>query len=255
MRPLSLTPHGPSLGGATPLVCVPIVAADASEALHQAQQICTHQPAPDVVELRADALPPPSIVGIPQLLQQLHTILGDIPILFTHRRVEEGGLGRWAEDERIASILSAIHSGHVALADIELATATPLRERIITASKAAEIGIVVSAHDFTATPDDAALAAIFAALIASGGDAAKYAATPTTPADALRLLRVTAQVATVAAIPLISMAMGAAGTITRLAGPFFGSALTFATIGATSAPGQMPIALVRDYWRHAGLRD
>ena len=254
MQVYSLSPHGPSLGGAMPLACVPIVAADATEALRQAQQIRAHHPAPDVVELRADALPQASMVGIPQLLQQLHGQLIDIPLLFTNRRVEEGGLGQWTEEARVASILGAIHSGYVTLADVELATVPAWRGAILAAGQAAGIGIMVSAHDFSATPDEVALRATFAALIASGGVAAKYVVTATTPTDALRLLAVTAQVAADAAVPLISIAMGSAGTITRLAGPFFGSALTFATINVISAVGQMPLTLVRDYWRQAGLR-
>jgi 3-dehydroquinate dehydratase-1 len=45
--------------------------------------------------------------------------------------------------------------------------------------------------------------------------------------------------------PLISMSMGSLGSISRIAGENFGSAVTFATVGAASAPGQFPIRELR----------
>ena len=47
------------------------------------------------------------------------------------------------------------------------------------------------------------------------------------------------------AIPLITMSMGTLGALTRIGGGTFGSAATFATLGAASAPGQLPAAGVR----------
>src|SRR5206468_2278909 len=47
------------------------------------------------------------------------------------------------------------------------------------------------------------------------------------------------------AIPVVSMAMGPLGAVTRVAGSAFGSAMTFARGEAASAPGQMPVADVR----------
>ena len=41
------------------------------------------------------------------------------------------------------------------------------------------------------------------------------------------------------------MAMGNLGSISRIAGENFGSSVTFATIGAASAPGQFPIEELR----------
>ncbi|MBA3826096.1 MAG: type I 3-dehydroquinate dehydratase, partial [Ktedonobacterales bacterium] len=138
--------------------------------------------------------------------------------------------------------------------DIEWATEAIARIDLLTQAEAASVDVIISAHDFAATPDDAALDRLLADLIAAGGDAAKLAVTAQTPDDALRLLRATARAAAAAPIPLITMAMGAAGSITRLAGPLFGSALTFAMVGPSSAPGQLPLTLVRDYWRASGLR-
>jgi 3-dehydroquinate dehydratase-1 len=60
--------------------------------------------------------------------------------------------------------------------------------------------------------------------------------------DVLTLLAATAQADAKGGIPLISMAMGPLGSVTRMIGGVFGSSLSFAVGEAASAPGQIPIA-------------
>jgi 3-dehydroquinate dehydratase-1 len=60
--------------------------------------------------------------------------------------------------------------------------------------------------------------------------------------DVLTLLAATAQADAKGRIPLISMAMGPLGSVTRMVGGVFGSSLSFAVGDTASAPGQIPIA-------------
>lgn len=224
--------------------------------LQQALALRLHAPAPDLAEWRVDAIRAMTPADLFNQLKQLHATLGPaIPLLFTNRRRDEGGGGNWREAERLASIAAAARSGLVALVDVELAVPAAARHHIHEVARQAGVGVVISAHDFTATPDDTTLTATLTALLQSGADVAKFAVTAQTPDDALRLLHVASQVAATAPVPLITIAMGAYGTITRLAGPFYGAALSFATIGPTSAPGQLSLTLLRDYWHAVGLRD
>jgi 3-dehydroquinate dehydratase I len=255
MRAVSLGQSGLALGGGAPLACVPIVAEDAAVMLAQAAAIRAHDPMPDLVELRADHLASLSPDDLMAALRQLRTALGaQMPILFTNRSRAEGGASRWPEAKRLASFDVAIDSGEVALIDIELAVPEAQRARIMARAAQQKVGVIASSHNFSSTPDDAGLAALFDTLVHSGANVAKLAVMAQSPDDALRLLRATTQWAGNSPIPLIAIAMGPAGTITRLAGPFFGSTLSYATIGPSSAPGQVPLTLLRDYWRVAGLR-
>ena len=68
---------------------------------------------------------------------------------------------------------------------------------------------------------------------------------PQNPADVLTLLSATHQANEKLGLPLITMAMGDLGKVTRIAGAVFGSALTFGTVGTASAPGQLSIADLR----------
>ena len=46
-------------------------------------------------------------------------------------------------------------------------------------------------------------------------------------------------------IPVVTMSMGRLGVLSRLAGTLTGSAMTFASVGEASAPGQIPIEQMR----------
>ncbi len=75
-----------------------------------------------------------------------------------------------------------------------------------------------------------------------GADIPKIAVMPQKPADVLALLGATAKLADGGAdYPIISMSMGWEGSISWVAGEFFGSCLTFGTVGQASAPGQLSV--------------
>ena len=69
---------------------------------------------------------------------------------------------------------------------------------------------------------------------------------PAAPADAARLLEATALAAERRPeTPLITMAMGPLGAVTRVCGAAFGVCASFGTAGAASAPGQPDAAALR----------
>jgi 3-dehydroquinate dehydratase-1 len=68
---------------------------------------------------------------------------------------------------------------------------------------------------------------------------------PQSAQDVLRLLAFTLRAAQEAPGPVISMAMGKLGAISRLSGETLGSAMTFGSAGAGSAPGQMDAGTLR----------
>jgi 3-dehydroquinate dehydratase-1 len=110
------------------------------------------------------------------------------------------------------------------------------------ASREAGIGMVMSFHDFQRTPALHILNDRFSQAQALGADVAKVAVMPRSMEDVLTLLEATLQSSQELDIPLVSMAMGGLGALTRVCGPAFGSAMTFAVGQDASAPGQLPIA-------------
>ena len=59
--------------------------------------------------------------------------------------------------------------------------------------------------------------------------------------DVARLLKITGRTSINMEKPLITVAMGQMGIVTRIAGESFGSDITFGTVGESSAPGQLHV--------------
>ena len=74
-----------------------------------------------------------------------------------------------------------------------------------------------------------------------GADVLKIAVMPKTPSDVLRLLKVLLVARKTLKSPIVAIAMGQLGTLTRIAGGQFGSCATFAGFGKVSAPGQLDL--------------
>jgi 3-dehydroquinate dehydratase-1 len=101
-------------------------------------------------------------------------------------------------------------------------------------------------HDFSDTPSTAALLERIREMKSLGADIAKVAVMPRSYDDVLRVFQVTcAARREFPDLPLVTMAMGSMGVISRVAGFLFGSAMAFAVGQTASAPGQIPIADAR----------
>ena len=67
----------------------------------------------------------------------------------------------------------------------------------------------------------------------------KLAVMPKTKADVIKLLIASEEISRELDKPIVTMSMGKLGVISRIGGEIFGSAMTFGTNGAASAPGQI----------------
>jgi 3-dehydroquinate dehydratase-1 len=127
------------------------------------------------------------------------------------------------------------------LIDYEMANDSENVAQVRTAAKANDIKLVLSFHNFSFTPGLEALATKFLMADQLGADVAKVAVMPRNLDDVLTLLTATHEASKKLRIPLVSMSMGPFGSLTRLFGWAFGSALTFAVGASSSAPGQVPV--------------
>ena len=202
---------------------------------------------PDIIEWRADFFGPLADADVVRdLSRDLKAVIGKTPLLFTRRTVREGGQPIAAtESQVLAAYEAVIASGTVDAIDCELSQPENDIARLRTLSRQHGVAKILSFHDFNGTPENATLLALVERAIALGGDAVKIAVMPQSMADVLRLLDVTRQIHERGAIPVISMAMGEMGRMTRVAGGLFGSAMTFAAGVNASAPGQMDIETLR----------
>jgi 3-dehydroquinate dehydratase I len=166
---------------------------------------------------------------------------GSKPLLMTFRTKAEGGEAAIEPQAYAALYAAALRRGGPDLIDLEFALcqAAPVAA-VFRQAKAAGRPVIASYHNFHMTPPADMLVAKLRAMQAFGADIPKIAVMPHDAGDTLKLLDATWTMhSRHADRPLLTMAMGGVGAISRVAGETFGSALTFGAVGAASAPGQV----------------
>ena len=232
------------LGDGVPKICVPIVAHTAAQ-LDEA--IDAIDPADcDLVEFRADFYFEDDIPA----LKKIRDRMGDRPVIYTIRTKEEGGEIEIAEDEYEARILDA--SPYIDMADVQLERLhmkmqnETLHSRIIPKLHERGVKVICSWHDFAKTPDAGDLIRRMMTMQEEGCDISKIAVMAQDRADVAELIFASLEMLdTYADRPFITMSMGNLGKITRAAGSFTGSCITFGMAGTGSAPGQIPAPQLR----------
>ncbi|MEJ8839165.1 type I 3-dehydroquinate dehydratase [Ramlibacter sp. AN1133] len=235
----------PLAGGRLPAVCAPLVGRTRAALATEAAAVAAKRP--DLLEWRVDFFGP--IADTREVLAaaaDLRAASGGIPILFTRRCQREGGQPIALAEPQVLALYEAVAaSGCVDLLDFEMGNDAADVAQVRALAHRRGLPLVLSFHDFQRTPPDADLRARFAQARQLGADIAKVAVMPQSVEDVHRLLGATLQASRSLGIPVISMAMGGLGAVTRLCGGVFGSALTFAVGAAASAPGQIAIEEVR----------
>lgn len=243
-RPIALKGQ-PLAQGRLPAVCAPLVARTHDALLAECRAVAAH--APDLLEWRVDFFDAiADTAAVLAAAQALRDAAGGVPVLFTRRAQREGGQPIPLDEPGVVALYEAVcASAAVDLVDFEMANAADHVARVRAAAHRHGLGLVLSFHDFERTPDADAMAARFAQAAELGADVAKLAVMPAAMEDVHALLGATLRASQALSIPVIAMAMGPLGAVSRLCGGAFGSALTFAVGASASAPGQMPIADVR----------
>jgi 3-dehydroquinate dehydratase I len=229
------------IGGERPLICLPLVAQTQTDLLAQVEAVLPLRP--DLLEWRVDGYDDATeSKECLAALRKLRKTLGNIPLIYTFRIREEGGMQEVDTMVRQKMITAALRSGDVDIVDIELCNPQPFIEAIIEEARTNGVKVILSHHNFTQTPTESFMIDKLRQAQAAGADIVKLAAMPQTYGDVLRLLTATNRARTEAVdVPIVTMAMGEEGVISRLAGGLFGSDITFAIGSKSSAPGQVPI--------------
>ncbi|MBO9570191.1 MAG: type I 3-dehydroquinate dehydratase [Cellulomonas iranensis] len=236
--------RGTTLGSGVPKVCVPVVAATPDAAVADVRALPTG--VADVVELRLDHLV--GAAGDPAVAR--HAVRAvraalppDVPLLATFRSAREGGAQPADDDAYTGVVRAALAADGADAVDVELAARDAAA--LVADAHGAGLAVVVSQHDFAATPPADDLVATLRRQRDLGADVCKVAVTPHDADDVLTLLTATRAFARDADRPVVTIAMGGLGVVTRVAGEVFGSAMTFGTVGAASAPGQVDAVRLR----------
>jgi 3-dehydroquinate dehydratase-1 len=233
------------IGDGIPKICVPIVAGQKQEILEGARNILSTSA--DLAEWRIDFFQEAeSEAAIWDVLKELRRLLGDIPLIATLRTAKEGGELElnYAQYEKI--LLAVAKSGMADLIDVEAFSFGEIAEELIERIHMCGGLVIASNHEFSRILSENEMVSRLRRLQSMGADIPKLAVMPSSPMDVLALLSATYRMTSqYADRPIITMSMAGYGCVSRIAGEVFGSAVTFASAGADSAPGQMPAEAVR----------
>lgn len=235
----TVTVRNTVLGDGTPKICVPITAGNRKELEEQVQKILD-VPC-DMAEWRADFFEETDDEEwLAQALEFLRDALGELPLLFTFRTKEEGGERSISLEEYERLNVSAAATGLADLVDVELNRGEQLLCSLVKKLHGHGVLVIGSFHDFSGTPSKREIIDILCRMQSCDADISKAAVMPQSEADVMTLLEASLEMKkSCADRPFITMSMGSLGGISRLAGSLTGSAVTFATAGRASAPGQM----------------
>ena len=206
---------------------------------------------PDCVEWRADCLEWPGGSGswgaesakeVVRISRYLGAELICQPFIFTWRTKGQGGRADLSPDEYAALLRRVIEGGSPDFVDIELCIGDERVRKLADLARANGVRTIVSHHDFTGTPETSWMTECLLHMAQLGADVPKLAVMARCDEDAGRLMEATSRAAERLDAPLLTMAMGECGSVTRVSGEAFGSALTFCALGTSSAPGQVELS-------------
>ncbi len=237
MEPVNV--RGLTVGSGRPKIAVPVLGETREALLSEAEQVKS-VPA-DLAEWRVDWFAQWSDrTALVETGAALRAALGDLPVLATFRTAAEGGQQEISQKDYVNLIRALADSGVADLVDIEVFTAGEDVTALIGSCHQAGTPALLSSHDFARTPEEDEMVDRLIWMDSLGADLSKLAVMPHSRSDVLALLSATDRAARKARRPIVTMSMGGLGTVSRLAGEVFGSAITFGSAARASAPGQIP---------------
>lgn len=230
-----------TLGTAPVKVISSIMEADEEAVLKR--QAALEREALDLLEWRADYFVSRKLMAFENTAKLLQK-KAKKPVIFTMRTAAEGGqVDLTARDYKEVGVIIAKNGGLPAI-DVEIARGLGAL-RILGAAHESNMAVIASYHNFHETPSEKDLSGIFARMDAAGADVLKVATMPQTPEDVLTVMIAALKARRDYGRPVIAMAMGPLGVVTRTCGALFGSDATFAAVGKPSAPGQVSLSELR----------
>ena len=234
----SITIKNVKIGAGIPKICVPITGANLKEIIAQAESIVTYKP--DLVEWRADFFDEViHFEAVEQALCEILRRLKGIPLIFTFRTKAEGGEREIEAVQYIDLNMQVAASGLVDLIDLEILSCGKNVGEIIERIRYSGSKVITSYHNFNETPEQKDIIDIMLTMSTTGADILKVAVMPEAEEDVDTIIDAAMKINKKTDKPFIALSMGELGTRTRICAQSFGSAITFASIGKASAPGQI----------------
>lgn len=233
------------LGEGKPLVCVSVMDAKKEDIVSEVKRLVDCQA--EMIEWRVDAFENvTSVNAVREVLNEIKDLVKETILIFTFRSKEQGGQ-RSLDSEKVYDLHQvAAESKVVDFIDVEYFYTEDADAEIYELQRMGT-KVITSHHDFHETPSADVLFMLLEQMKHSNADIVKLALMPQSAEDVLRLLSETNHFhKRYPDQPLITMAMGKLGMVSRISGELFGSCVTFGAGKNASAPGQIEMAKLEE---------
>ncbi len=229
-----------------PKICVSLTSKGEGSVVKEAEEV-SKLPC-DIAEWRYDMLEAYQLISeLDETGTAIRKALNGKPLIFTFRTKRDGGEKTVTGEQYKALLLNVIETRIADAIDVELSCGEEIFKEVCEFAHCYGTVVIGSNHDFEKTPSGDEIKERLKKMFELGADVAKIAVMPGSPSDVLTLMSATEELTRDESLgPVITMSMSSLGSISRVAGSLTGSAMTFASAGKESAPGQIPVLECRE---------
>lgn len=219
-------------------ICVPIQAKNQKEALKRLEE--AKKGGADLAELWLDQI---GDLDLKTLLKSKH-----LPVVCVCKRPEEKGVFKGGFEALAEVLLKAVSCG-ANYVDIPLQMPENLNKKIVHEARKKKCKVILSHHDFAATPDYSKLIKLSDIMVKRGASVIKIATHADDLDDTVSIISL-ASYCQGKKTPHILIAMGPKGILSRILTPTLGGEMMFAVLKKSrqTAPGQLTVKELRHAW-------
>lgn len=232
--------------------CIPLIS-ETEEALFKEVEKIVKRPI-DFLEWRRDYFRPGTTLTIDEeirILKELKKRCGNCSIIYTYRSHGEGGAYETAARVRLKAI--SIAKDMIDYVDVELKSEPSFLKGVKAILNNSDCELILSHHNFEKIPCRKDIEEIYDAMENQGAAVLKLAVNPASQEDLRQLIGASLKKDKSTLKPIIAIAMGTLGRITRIAPDLCGGSLTYVTGSGKTAPGQLSIEEILILRKSLGL--
>lgn len=231
------------------MTCIPLVSDNEADLYKEIEAAIAQKP--DYLEWRRDYFLEDDLDIERRILRKMHTL--DQGLIYTFRSVDEGGFRHVTEKERCKHIVNCIRSGAADYVDIELDGDASVFEEVKKTLKKERTQLMLSHHNFEKTYGYNEIRDIFEMMEAAGADVLKMALNAVNETDFRTILAAGSTHSLKTNKPMVVIAMGESGRLSRVLPELLGGGLTFAAGAEHTAPGQLSLLEILEKRRGIGI--